>query len=177
MSKSFDNSERVRFSHSHVVVDSSTLIALERAGLIKYLNKTGYSIAIPTAVKDEINNEKTLKFCKINELKGRTLKFSKSLEHLNIGKGESQCCALANRLKLKFIICDDRKFIRQRFLLNNKQIQNIKVLGFSFFLHIFYKKKLIKNLWGHFDKIIKLNNWERSEVLVANYTFLKEMGY
>lgn len=160
-----------------LVVDSSTLIALERAGLIKFLNKIDYSIIIPKAVKEEIKNYRILKFFKIQELRGRTLRLSKSLEHLGIDKGEAQCCALANKLKLKFIICDDRKFIRQRFLLNNKQLQNIKVLGFSFFLHIFYKKRLIKNIWEYSNKIIKLNNWERSEVLVANYTFLKEMGY
>ena len=124
------------------------------------------------------------------------MKLSKSLEYLNISKGEAQCCALANKLKLGFIICDDGKFIRQKFFSDNKQLQNIKVLGFSFFLHIFYmsvnrkaisehaqkslifdKKGLIKNVWEYFDKIIELNNWERSEVLVANYTFLKEMGY
>ena len=159
------------------MVDSSTLIALERADLIKFLKKISYNAVIPKAVKEEINNEQILKFLKVQELKGRTLKYSKSLEHLNIGKGEAQCCALANKLKLKFIICDDIKFVRQRFFLNNKRIQNIKVLGFSFFLHLFYKKRLIKNVWEYFDEIIKLNNWERSEVLVANYTFLKEMGY
>ena len=134
-------------------------------------------IIIPKAVKEEIKNKKILRLCRIQELKGRTLKLSKSLEHLNIGKGEAQCCALANRLKLKFIICDDRKFIRQKFFSSDRHIQNIKILGFSFFLHIFYKKRLIKDIWEHFDKIINSNNWERSEVLIANYTFLKEMGY
>ena len=160
-----------------LVADSSTLIALERVDLIKYLNKIDYDIVIPPAVKDEIKNKEVLRFLRIQELKGRTLKLSKSLEHLNIGKGEAQCCALAINLKLKFIICDDRKFIRQKFFSNNKHLQNIKILGFSFFLHIFYKKQLIKNVWEHFDRIIRLNNWERSEVSVANYTFLKEMGY
>ncbi|MBI2650281.1 hypothetical protein HYX04_03125 [Candidatus Woesearchaeota archaeon] len=160
-----------------LVVDSSTLIALERAGLIKFIDKIGYNVIIPKAVKEEIKNEKILKFLKMHELTGRTLRLSKSLEHLNIGSGEAQCCALANKLKLDFIICDDRKFIRQRFLSDNKHLKNIKVLGFSFFLHIFYKKKLIKNTWEYFDKIIKSNNWERSEVLVANYTFLKKIGY
>ena len=179
-----------------LVVDSSTLIALERANLIKFLRRIDYNIIIPKAVKEEIKNEKIIKLCKIQELRGRTLRLSKSLEHLNIGKGEAQCCALAQRLKLKFIICDDRKFIRQRFLLDNKHLQSIKILGFSFFLHLFYmsvnrkaiseharkslifdKKRLIDDVWKHLDKIIELNNWERSEVLVANYTFLKEMGY
>jgi len=162
---------------SKVIVDSSTLIALERANLINFLNKIDYSTIIPIAVKEEIINERILKFLIIQELKGRTLKLSRSLEHLGIGKGESQCCALANKLKLKFIICDDRKFIRQRFFLYNKNIRNIKVLGFSFFLHMFYKKRLIKDVWQQLDNIIKLNHWERSEVLIANYTLLKEMGY
>ena len=160
-----------------LVVDSSTLIALERADLIKFLNKIDYVITIPKAVKEEINNEKILKFLKIQEVKGRALKLSRNLEHLGIGKGEAQCCILANKLKLKFIVCDDRKFIRQKFLSNNKQLKSIKILGFSFFLNAFYKKRLIKNVWEYFNKIIKLNNWERSEVLVANYTFLKEIGY
>ena len=159
------------------VVDSSTLIALERADLIKFLNKVDYTTIITPTIKEEINSEKILMFCKVQELKGRTLKLSKNLEHLGIGKGEAQCCALAIRLKLKFIICDDRKFIRQRFFLDNKKVRNIKVLGFSFFLHLFYKKRLIKDAWPYFDKIVKLNNWERSEVQVANYTFLKEIGY
>ena len=36
-----------------------------------------------------------------------------------------------------------------------------------------------ENRWGvvYFDKIIKLDNWERSEVQAANYVFLKEKGY
>ena len=78
------------------MADSSTLIALERADLIKFLKKISYNAVIPKAVKEEINNEQILKFLKVQELKGRTLKYSKSLEHLNIGKGEAQCCALAN---------------------------------------------------------------------------------
>ena len=159
-----------------LIVDSSTIIALERADLIKLLEKIDYEIIVPNSIKKEINNEETLRFFKIYELKGRTLKYSKNLQHLNIDKGESQCCALANKLKIKFIICDDRKFIRQKFFLD-KKLQNIKVLGFSFFLHIFYKNGLIKDIWEYFDKIIMLNNWERSEILIANYTFLKEMGH
>ena len=159
-----------------LVVDSSTLIALERVNLTRFLNKIDYEIIVPKAVKAEIKKEKILKFVKVEELKGRTLRKGKSLEHLNIGKGEAQCYVLAQRLKLKFIICDDRKFIRQRFFSDSK-LQNIKILGFSFFLHIFYKKRLISNIWKHFDRIIKLNNWERSEVLIANYTFLRELGY
>ncbi len=160
-----------------LVVDSSTLIALERANMITYFNRINYGIVVPSAVKEEVKSENILRFVKVMQLKGRTLKNSKSLERLNIGKGEAQCCALAAKLKLKFIICDDRKFIRQRFFLENKNLQNVKVLGFSFLLHLFYRKKLISDVWVHFNKIIKLNNWERSEIQVANYTFLRELGY
>lgn len=163
-----------------LVVDSSSLFALERANLITFLGKIGYGIIIPMAVKNEIDKGKTkltLKNIKVVELRGRTLKRSKTLESLKIGKGEAQCCALANNLKLGFIVCDDRKFIRQKFFSDDKKLRNIKVLGFSFFLHLFYKKKLIKGVWPFFDEIIKLNNWERSEVQIANHTFLKEMGY
>lgn len=160
-----------------LIFDSSTLIALERADLIKFLNKIDYGIIIPKAVHEEIKNKDTLRPLQTQELKGRTLKLSKSLEHLGIGKGEAQCCALANRLNLNFIMCDDRKFLRQKFFSNNKLVQNIKLLGFASFLHIFYKNGLIKEMWNHFDRIIKLNNWERSEVLVSNYTFLKKSGY
>jgi len=160
-----------------LVADSSTLIALERVNLIGFLDKLDYNILAPKAVKDEIKKENILRFLNVKELKGRSLKNSRDLERLNIGKGEAQCCALANRLKLKFMICDDRKFLRQRFFSDNKKMQNIKILGFSFFLHIFHKKKLIKDIWKYFDKIIEINNWQRSEVLVANHTFLKGLGY
>ena len=130
-----------------LVVDSSAIIALERAGLIKFLKKINYSVIIPKSVKEEINNNKTLKFLRMEEVKGRTLKLSKTLEYLGIGKGEAECCALAAKLKLDFVICDDRKFIRQKFFSYNKTMQNMGVLGFSFFLHIFYKKRLIRSVW------------------------------
>ncbi|MEK6834972.1 MAG: hypothetical protein AABX61_01780 [Nanoarchaeota archaeon] len=163
-----------------LVVDSSTLFALGRVKLIKFLGKIDFKIFIPKAVKEEIqkgNDNLILKLVKMTELKGRTLKISKQLEKLNLDKGESQCCALAFKLKLKFIICDDRRFIRQIFFSNNNKLKKIKILGFSFFLHEFYKNKLIDDVWKHFNEIIKVNNWERSEVQVANYTFLKELGY
>ena len=143
-----------------LVVDSSTLIALERANLLIFLNKIGYKVIIPKAVKEEIKSKKILRMVQVRELSGRSLKKSRSLEFLNIGKGEAQCCALANRLKLNFLICDDAKFIRQKFFSYDSKLKNIKIVGFSFFLHIFYKNGLIKNVWEYFDKIIKLNNWE-----------------
>ena len=85
--------------------------------------------------------------------------------------------ALANNLGSNFIICDDKKLIRQIFFLNIKSLRNIKLLGFAFLPHSFYNKGLIDNIWTHFNNIIELCHWERSEVYVANYTFLKEQGY
>ncbi len=162
------------------MVDSSSLIALERAGMAVYLNKTGYDIIIPPAVKEEIQKGKStmlLKKAKVQELSGRTLKKARELEFLNISKGEAQCCALAAKLKTGFIVCDDQKFIRQRFFSDDRRLKEIKVLGFAFFLHQFYKKKLINDVWSRFNKIIELNNWKRSEVQAANYTFLKKLGH
>lgn len=113
----------------------------------------------------------------VHSLYGRTLKKARALEYLNIGKGEAQCCALAFSLGLAFIVCDDRKFLRQRFFSNDNDLKNINVVGFSYFLHLFYKEKLIADVWSHFDIVIEKCNWKRSEVQIANYTFLKELGY
>jgi predicted nucleic acid-binding protein len=46
-----------------LIVDSSTLFALERAGLIELLGRINFEIIIPEAVKDEIekgNSKKIL---------------------------------------------------------------------------------------------------------------------
>ena len=159
-----------------IIVDTSTLISLERVDLIKLLNKVDYKIIIPKAVEKEIRFTYKLKNIEVVELVGRSLKKSNDLEKLGIDKGEAQCCVLAKKLRLKFIICDDRKFIRQRFFLD-KQFNGINIVGFSFFLHIFYRRNLIKDVWSYFNKIINLNHWERSEVQIVNYIFLKELGY
>lgn len=163
-----------------IIADSSSLFALERAGLIKFLRSIGHKVIIPQAVAEEIKKGKgqaILEAVAMQELKAKSLKKSRMLENTGIGSGEAQCCALANKLKLEFIVCDDRKFLRQRFFSNDKGLKEIKVLGFSYFLHIFYRKKLIDNVWGCFNRIIETNNWKRSEVQIANYTFLKDLGY
>lgn len=118
-----------------------------------------------------------LKVVTVQTLQGRTLKKAHALEYFNIGKGEAQCCALAFSLGLGFIVCDDRKFLRQRFFSNDTDLKNIKVPGFSYFLHLFHKEKLVSDVWILFDSIIEKCNWKRSEVQIANYTFLKELGY
>ncbi len=163
-----------------LVTDSSSLFALERVQLISQLKQIPFTIIIPPAVKEEIekgNCKELLDVVTVQSLTGRTLKKARTLEKLGIGTGEAQCCALALHLNVSFIISDDRKFIRQRFFSNDNDLKQISVLGFSFFLHIFYKEKLIDDIWNYFHTIIKICNWERSDVQLGNYDFLKEKGY
>lgn len=160
-----------------LIVDASSLISLERVELLKFLDKITFDIKIPKSVSQEMGNILHCKNIQVEELKGKSLKLSRSLENIGIGKGEAECIALAHKFGLKFIICDDRKLIRQIFFSQNRIVREIKILGFSFFLHLFYQKNLIKDVWDYFSLIIEKNNWKRSEVQVANYTFLKEMGY
>ena len=164
----------------NVVVDSSSLCALERVGLIQFLEKIPFTIIIPPAVQHEILRGKTSTlpgYLHPQALRGKTLKRGKNLELLGIGTGEAQCCALAASLKLTFIVCDDQKFLRQKIFSNDRQIKEMILFGFSFFLHEFYKSKLVEGVWISFDRILKVNNWEHRYVEAANYAFLKEMGH
>ncbi len=163
-----------------LVIDSSTLFAFEKADLVGLLSKLGLKILVPQSVKAEIEAGRTavlLSIIEVLQLKGRSIKKSRALENLGIGKGEADCCVLATRLKLGFTVCDDRKFVRQRFLANDKTLSAITIFGFSFLLHLMYKRKALNDVWPFFEKIINANHWRRSEVEAANYAFLKEMGY
>jgi len=161
-----------------IIVDSSSLIALERGDLIRLLDKIDYDIRIPESVLTEIGELKdNFKNFKIENLSGKTKETAENFKKLEIGKGEAECIALSNKLNLRFIICDDIKLTRQLFFSNNEKFKSILLFGFSFFLHNFYKKGLIKDIWPHFFSIIKECNWERSEVSTHNYAFLKKMGY
>lgn len=169
---------RLKLLRENWIIDSSTLISLERVALIKLLDKTNCKITIPSSVKEEIGDIcDNLKNVEVKGLSGNTLKISKTLQELKIGKGESDCIALAKNLGIKFILCDDRKLLRQIFFSKNKSLKEIKILGFSFLLHEFYKNKLITDIWDNFQNIIKKNGWKRSEVQVSNYMFLRELGY
>lgn len=163
-----------------LVIDSSTLLAFEKADMVGLLPKLGLKLLVPPSVKAEIEAGITaslLKVIEVLQLRGRSIKKSRALENLGIGQGEADCCVLAKKLKLGFIVCDDRKFVRQRFLSNDKTLNAITILGFSFLLHLLYKRKIISGVWPVFEKIIGSNNWRRSEVEAANYTFLRELGY
>lgn len=144
------------------------------------LGRTDFRVIIPPAVAEEIDHSGKKSGLEVKELKGRSLKKVEELvRNVKIGRGEAECLALAKREGLNFLVSDDRKLIRQKSLSREKYLRDIKILGFSFFLHLFEKKDLIKSgdLWDLFDQIIEANNWERSEVYVTNYTFLSELGY
>lgn len=163
-----------------LVADASSLIALERRNLVKAIPQLKEQCVIPLAVKEELwpgTKPEIFIVVKVYELTKRTLKKSRDFEKKGIGKGEAQCCALALRLGSNFIVCDDQKFIRQRFFIRDEDLQKIKIFGFAFFLHLFHQQGIINDVWSYYTDIISLCNWERSEVQVANYTFLKEMGY
>ena len=200
-----------------LVVDSSTLIALERGGLLDFLNKIDLRIIVTESVIGEIGNLKpqdlhlrnlptsvrekansnldgaqepenmprtlvrgfltNLQNSEVETLNGKSIKLRDNLIKLGIGKGEADCLIIANKLKMDFIVCDDRKLLRQLFFSDNNKLKNFKIFGFSFFLHEFYKKGLINDVWRHFDIIIEKCNWERSEVQVSNYVFLKGLNY
>lgn len=159
-----------------MVIDSSSLIALERANFLSKLKYLGFKINVPKTVSLEFGtiNQKIIK---IESLKGRSIKKANSLVSKGIGRGEAECLVLAEKLKTGFIVCDDRKLLRQKYLLEDKILENIEIAGFSFILHLLFKKKQIVDIWKLFNEIIEKNNWKRSEVEVSNFAFLKEMGH
>lgn len=163
-----------------LVIDSSTLLAFEKARLVGLLKKLDYTLVVPFSVKEEIEKgggRELLALVEAAHLRGRSIKKASALKQLGIGAGEADCCVLANRLKLHFIVCDDRKFVRQRFFSSDKTLKKTTVIGFAFLLHKLFRNKSIDDVWHYFDRIISSNNWERSEVQSSNYTFLRALGY
>jgi len=165
-------------SEETLVIDSSTLISLEKSDLLNFLDNINFKLLIPESVKKETRGICD-SFGKISTraISGNTLKLSRDLQKIGIGTGEADCVALAKSLKLKFVVCDDRKLIRQVFFSKNKNLRVLRVLGFSFLLDKFFRDKLVDDIWKTFDNVIKRNNWERSVVQIYNYAFLKKLGY
>lgn len=159
-----------------LVTDSPSLIALERVNLLSKLKYLDFKMVIPKSVSLEFGKIKQGKV-KIENLRGKSIKKAKSLISKGFGQGEAECLVLAEKLKLNFVICDDRKLLRQKFMMEDKILDKIDIAGFSFILHLLYKKKQIKDIWGVFNKIVEKNNWKRSEVEAANFVFLKKLGY
>ena len=133
-------------------------------------------IIVPKFVSIEFGKIKQ-KNIMVENLKGRSIKKVNSLISRGFGRGEAECLVLADKLRTGFIVCDDRKLLRQKYLLEDKILENTDITGFSFILHILFKKKQISDIWKVFNTVIEKNNWKRGEVEVANFTFLKEMGY
>ena len=145
---------------------------------MNFLKPLAGEIVIPKAVQAEVSGIKLSESIAVMQLTGRSIKKSRSIEDvLGAGRGEAECCALALKLKTGFILCDDRKFVRQKFFAANRSVKGIRVFGFSLLLHILCKRKHIEGVWPYFVKIVASNNWRRSEVLSVNYAFLKEKGY
>lgn len=162
-----------------LIIDSSTIIGLERAGLLDKLKKLDFPILLPRGVFEELGLEalKTWGNITIEHLRGKSMNKKSELIKAGIGNGEAECLVLAAKMKLGFIVSDDRKLIRQKYFFPVGILQKINILGFSFMLHLFEKSGLIKDIWASFDEVINKNNWKRSEVEIANYSFLKSMGY
>ena len=131
---------------------------MERAGILSKLKYLDFQIIIPKHVSLEFGKIE-LENVKIENLKGRSIKKVKSLISKGFGWG------------------DDRKLLRQKYMLEDKILKDIEIVGFSFIIHILFKKKQISDVWKAFDDIIEKNNWQRSEVEAANFVFLKEMRY
>ncbi|MBI2523445.1 hypothetical protein HYW19_03575 [Candidatus Woesearchaeota archaeon] len=158
------------------VIDSSSLIALERANLLGKLKYLDFKVIAPKVVSLEVGKTDQ-KAIRIENLKGRSIKKAKSLVSKGFGRGEAECLVLAQKLRTGYIVCDDRKLLRQKYMLEDKILKDIEIVGFSFIVHILFKKKQVNDIWKTFDGIIEKNNWKRSEVEAANFVFLKEMGY
>lgn len=159
-----------------LVIDTSSLIALERVGILKKLNHLGFQMIIPKVVSLEFGKI-DLENVKIENLRGRSAKKANSIAIKGFGKGEAECLVLADKLKAGFIICDDRKLLRQKYLLEDKILEKIEIAGFSFILHLLFKNGQLNGIWEVFNAIIEKNNWKGSEVEAANFMFLKERGY
>ena len=159
-----------------LVIDTSSLIALERVGILSKLTHLSFQITIPKIVSLEFGKI-GLENVKIESLRGRSAKKANSIAITGFGKGEAECLVLANKLKTGFIICDDRKLLRQKYLLEDKILEEIEIAGFSFILHLLLKKGQLNGIWDVFNAIVEKNNWKGSEVEAANFVFLKEIGY
>ncbi len=86
-----------------VIVDASSLIALERINLLHILCKIYSEIIIPEAVINEFG-DLSLSCISIKNVESDLLNLLR--RDLNLGKGEAEAIALANQTGLKVIIDD-----------------------------------------------------------------------
>lgn len=88
-----------------IIIDTSSLIALERINLLQILCKIYTEVLIPESVIKEFGNL-SLPCLSIRKVESNLLKLL--ITDLNLGKGEADVIALANQTGLKVIIDDSK---------------------------------------------------------------------
>jgi predicted nucleic acid-binding protein len=88
-----------------IIVDTSSLIALERINLLQILCKIYKEVVIPESVIKEFGNL-SLPGLSIRKVESNLLKLL--IADLNLGKGEADVIALASQTGLKVIIDDSK---------------------------------------------------------------------
>jgi len=96
-----------------IVVDTSSLIALERIGLLPLLCKIYSEIIIPESVVNEFGNL-SLPCLSIRKIESQFLKLL--ITESNLGRGEAEVIALASQIGLKVIIDDSNWHPMNEFL-------------------------------------------------------------
>jgi len=86
-----------------IIIDTSSLIALERINLLQILCKIYKEVVIPESVIKEFGNL-SLSCLSIRKVESNLLKLL--ITDLNLGKGEADVIALASQTGLKIIIDD-----------------------------------------------------------------------
>jgi hypothetical protein len=86
-----------------IIIDTSSLIALERINLLQILCKIYKEVVIPESVIKEFGNL-SLSCLSIRKVESNLLKLL--ITDLNLGKGEADVIALASQTGLKVIIDD-----------------------------------------------------------------------
>jgi predicted nucleic acid-binding protein len=88
-----------------IIVDTSSLITLERVNLLQILCKIYKEVVIPESVIKEFGNL-SLPCVSIRKVESNLLKLL--ITDLNLGKGEADVIALASQTGLKIIIDDSK---------------------------------------------------------------------
>ena len=88
-----------------IIVDTSSLIALERIKLLQILCKIYKEVVIPESVIKEFGNL-SLPCISIRKVESNLLKLL--ITDLNLGKGEADVIALASQTGLKVVIDDSK---------------------------------------------------------------------
>lgn len=158
-----------------LVIDTSSLVALERAELDEGLGRLPLRVVVPEEVREEFGREPG--WMEVEFLRGKSVSKVEELVEMGLDRREAECLVLAKREGMDYVVSDDRKLIRQRKVSGDEYLRSVTVLGFSFPLHLLREEGEVEDVWSRFREIVEENGWTRSEVYVANYTFLKEMGY